>query len=223
MSRTRPLQIDCPVCQASLEVEALDSINADRHPELREGVLEGSLQATKCACGANVRLAPTLSYLDVKRGQWIVVRPLEELGAWAAQEEAARALHAQAFGPSAAAAAQELGQGLTARLVFGWDALREKVLLRQLELDDVTVECLKLLAMKQEQLVPEAGQEMRLLAGDEQHLRLALLDGRTGQVATGLEAKRELYDEVASEPGWAKLREQLSAGLWVDGQRLYLD
>lgn len=222
MSRTRQASVTCPGCEARLGVVTYSSVNADRHPELRAAVLDGSLQRVACACGVTVRIGPELSYLDVAHGHWIAVEPHERLRDWRDRERAATALHAVAFGPAAPEAARELGAAVTARLVFGWDALREKLVARELGLDDVALEGLKLLIMKQQGLLPQAGEELRLLSGDGERLRLGLVTVATGEAPTGVEAPRSLLDDVGGDADWAPLRADLSAGLFVDAQRLYL-
>lgn len=221
MSRTRQASVTCPGCGGRIGLETFSSVNADRHPELRAAVLDGSLQRAGCACGVTVRIGPELSYLDVAHGHWIAVEPHERLPDWRDREQAATALHAVAFGPAAPQAARDLGAAVTARLVFGWDALREKLVARELGLDDVALEGLKLLIMKQQGLVPQAGEELRLLSGDGERLRLGLVTVATGEAPTGVEAPRSLHDDVATGTDWAPLRADLSAGLFVDAQRLY--
>ena len=125
----------CPSCEAPLEFEAVSSMNPVRRPDLKAAIMDHSLQRTPCNCGASVRLEPTLSYLDPDQKLWIVARPYPDLGDWKNQEDAAQALFDQALGADAPSVAQEIGQGMSPRVVFGWPALREKLYARDLGLD----------------------------------------------------------------------------------------
>jgi len=81
-----------------------------------------------------MRLPAHLSYLDVGRGQWILTEGITHLPEWRAVEAEARTIFAQSYGDSAPGMAREIGAALTPRLVFGWPALREKLLSRELGL-----------------------------------------------------------------------------------------
>ena len=223
MSRARPLTLTCPECQASLQAEVLESVNVDRHPQLRDAILEGTFQRFDCACGVSIQLEPeALSYLDVGRKQWLVFQPHGNLADWRAQEPGVQTLFDQALGSQASAPAQELGRGISPRLVFGWPALREKLLARELGLDDVRLECVKLALIKNQGLVPEAGQELRLAGRRGEALVLEHLDVASRSVLQSFGVPQGLYEEISGDGGWASLVEQLSAGPFVDVQRLWL-
>ena len=99
MSRFIPLAIKCPACQEPIEFEATASVNADRRPDLRDQIISGSFQRTKCPkCAALFRLDPELNYLDVGRGQWIAIYPYSKINDWEAVEADTRAAFDLAFG-----------------------------------------------------------------------------------------------------------------------------
>lgn len=222
MSRTHSQTVSCPGCAAPLEFELRSSVNATRHPELRTAILGGTLQRLECACGATVRVAPELSYLDTERKQWLVARPHERLSAWREEEAQAQALYDQALGANAPAVAQELGEGIAPRLVFGWAALTEKLVASEAGLDDVTLECLKLRLMKDKGIVPVAGQELRLAGATSDALELCLIDVVKEGVVIRAELKRAAYDAIEAAPeAWAGMRAPLGEGLFVDAQKLY--
>lgn len=223
MSRTRPLTLTCPECQASLQAEVVESVNVDRDPQLRDAILEGTFQRFDCACGVSIQLEPeALSYLDVGRKQWLVFQPHGNLADWRAQETGVQTLFDQALGSQASAPAQELGRGISPRLVFGWPALREKLLARELGLDDVGLECVKLALIKDQGIVPEAGQELRLSGRRGEALVLEHLDVSSRDVLHTYGVPQGLYQEISADSGWASLVAQLSAGPFVDVQRLWL-
>ncbi len=90
MSLFNHATVTCPHCAAQFAVEAAASINADRRPDLRQQIIDGEFQAQTCpTCGTRFRLPPSLSYVDIARGQWILAYPADELPNWPALEEQA--------------------------------------------------------------------------------------------------------------------------------------
>src|SRR5581483_8553084 len=132
--------VKCSNCGTENGVEVSASVNADRRPDLRTAILDGSFQAVPCAsCGTTLRLPPHLTYLDMGRGQWIVVDAFAALPNWKASETEAQGAYDLAFGADAPEAAREIGEGLSPRLVFGFPALCEKLIVGDLGLDDTTL------------------------------------------------------------------------------------
>jgi hypothetical protein len=200
------------------------SVSAVRAPELRAQILDGSFQIHRCSCGGSVRFETELSYQDLERKQWIVHHPYPKLAEWGQLEDQAQRLFDLAFGEAASRTAQELGQGISPRVVFGGTALREKLLARELELDDVTLECVKLALMKREQLIPKTGEELRFAGLREGALEIAHMAPARMQILGVYGVGRGFYDEVAADTAaWSRMREQLEGGPFVDAQRLYLD
>lgn len=220
---TQTLTNPCPSCQAPLEFEAVSSMNPARRPDLKAAIMDHSLQRTPCNCGASVRMEPTLSYLDPANKLWIVARPYPDLGDWKNQEEAAQALFTQTLGADAPGVAQEIGAGISPRVVFGWPGLREKLLIRDLGLDEVTLECMKLALMRDQGIVPEAGQELRLIAEEGDDLALSMVWPLTESSGETYGAPRALHEKIKAEPGpWEALATQL-VGPFLDIQRLFID
>ena len=95
MSIFVPMTVQCPACQERLSLSAVFSVNADRRPDLRKAILDRSFQVENCPkCQERFRLDPAFSYLDVGRGQWLSVQPLDQLESWiAAEDEALLALY----------------------------------------------------------------------------------------------------------------------------------
>ncbi len=115
MSLFNQATVTCPHCAAQFDVAVVASINADRRPDLRQAILDGTFQAQTCdACGTVFRLPPNVSYVDVERGQWIMAYPADELENWAVLETHATEIFDAAYGPAAPAAAREIGAGLDA-------------------------------------------------------------------------------------------------------------
>ena len=94
-------------------------------------------------------------------------------GKWEQLEQSAREAFANSYGEHATPAAQEIGRDLQTRLVFGWAALREKLLLAENNLDDVTFELVKIALLR--------GMEQPPLSNDSE-LRLVTLDESEGEL-----------------------------------------
>lgn len=223
MSIFHPATMSCPSCGTDTTVQRTASVNADRRPDLRAAILDGSFQAEPCSkCGATLRLPPHLTLLHVRGAQWIMAEPVSLLAQWTQVEDEARATYAETFGDAAPPLARDIGKDLQVRLVFGWTALREKLIARDLGLDDVTLELLKIAVMRSVDGAPLSDEtELRLTGGDEVSLDLVWVVAATERVLTGVTVPRILYDGIAADAdAWAALRDQFAGKLLVDLRRL---
>ncbi|HSI56712.1 MAG TPA: CpXC domain-containing protein [Ideonella sp.] len=225
MSLFMPLNLSCPKCGHLNNAPVAGSINADRRPDLRQAILENRFQDTTCSqCGTGFRAECNLNLLDMGRQQWIAALPARSMVEHLKLEEDALKAFDKSFGAGAAPAAREIGSALAMRTVFGWPALREKLLLRDLGLDDVVVECMKVELLRR---LPEAplspGNELRLVGLDERTLAMAWVDALSEEVLETMQLDRALYDAIAQDPaGWAEVRAALTLGPFVDMQRLFM-
>jgi hypothetical protein len=226
MSLFSASSVACPACNQPVDVQAVDSVNADRRPALRTQILAQTFQQQDCPhCSKPFRLVPRFNYTDLRRRQWIVAAPLAALGAWRAQEERAQALFDQVYGDQAPDAARELAAGLTRRVTFGWPGVREKLLAGEHGLDDVTLELCKLSVLRSGTPAPlGAGTELRLLDVDGDDLVFGWLRAADESLGPVLRVARAVYDEIAADEGgdWADARASLDAGLFVDLNRLLI-
>lgn len=223
MSVFQTIKVSCPACGQTVQVEAVYSVNGDRRPDLREAILERTFQRETCgACQGSFRLDPEFAYLHVGRGLWLAVFPLQRLGEWEVAEQEAREAFDQSFGPAAGAGAQEVGAQLRPRVVFGWAALREKLVIQQAELDDVTLELVKIAILRAQEGSPLSdGTELRLVGADDESLILAWLDSADETIVDALEVPRMIYHQVEQDrTAWQQVRTPLEEGLFVDMQRL---
>ena len=223
MSVIRNETVSCPKCQAVLDIDVLESINADRRPDLRQAIVEGKLQVETCsACAAQFRVAPSLNYIDAGRGQWISAQPLEQLGAWPEVERTALRSFQVAYGPEAPPPARAIGADLQARVSFGWSGLREKIIAREAGLDDRVLEFLKL-AIVQAGSKLSPGRELRLEAVEGDSLVMIWTDSRTEAQLEILAVPRSLYNDIAADrAAWAGVDGLMGEGPFVDLQKMFL-
>lgn len=225
MSLFHPAVTTCPKCGTKAEVQRVGSVNADRRPDYRTAILDGSFQAANCGrCGERLRFPPHLTYLDVGRNCWIAVEPASLISRWETIESEVFEVFDRGFGRSAPPAAQELGRSVRPRLVFGWAALREKLRCQDLGLDDVILELLKMAVMRQVNAAPAADQtELRLMAGDGATLRLQWIESDSESALASLDVPREVYDEIGEyAEDWALARDKFSGVFLVDVGRLLI-
>jgi len=226
MSLFQSTTLPCPACGTNVDFQAVNSVNVDRRPDMRDSILAGSFQREACSkCGKAFRLDPEFNYLDVGRNQWFAVYPHVDMERWREVEEDIVPLYARAFGSKAPELAQQMGKDIHPRLVFGWPALWEKLALADRGLDDVQLELMKLGILKGMEESPfDEDTELRFLeippnAPDE--LALAWLHSETAEVVQTMRVPRELYDDVAENPeAWQALRTELEQSLFIDMSRL---
>src|ERR1700759_2618037 len=64
MSLFSTTQLQCPKCQQMTSREGVGSLNADRRPDLRQQILDGTFQIVECShCGHTFRLEPDFNYV----------------------------------------------------------------------------------------------------------------------------------------------------------------
>jgi hypothetical protein len=117
-----------------------------------------------------------------------------------------------------------MGAGMKPRITFGWGGLREKLVAVDHQLDDVTLEQVKLAIVRTSETSPLSNEtELRFISVEEGKLVMAWIRAQNEQVVETLRVPRKLYDDVAAdEEGWRALRKDLSAGLFVDMNRLFV-
>jgi hypothetical protein len=144
MSSWKAQPVACPRCGAEQTVQIARGLHISRLPAVRRQILDGTFHRFPCpGCGQVIRVDCPLAYTDFRRGHWIHVGLPDELPRWRAIETETLALFDRtvARGPAVLRAA---AAGFLVRVVFGYEELREKLLLLDAGLDDGIVECLKL-------------------------------------------------------------------------------
>lgn len=142
MSTFRTYEATCPACEHRWSVEIARGLHITRLPHIREQLLSGTFQVCPCPkCGSPTVFEATVVYTDFERHEYIACET-----AASASWQAAIARHQTVFrdcfehGPPIA---QEMGQAFKRRLVYGFRALREKIVLWDAHLDDRVVEAVK--------------------------------------------------------------------------------
>lgn len=205
----------CPHCGAAQVVKVARSVNGGRSPQLRQAVIDGVFQRPACGrCGRGFVVESTFSYVDFSRQHLIVCHPIGAEPEWRRHEAELQELVAREFTFSEVAEARALGDGLVTRLVFGLDALREKLLCFDSGLDDRLLEVVKVLALGSDARLRSGGDARpRLVAVDDQTLRLATTDAE-------IVIDRHEYDSIAGPEGrWTVWLARLD-GPYVDLARI---
>lgn len=224
MSIVKPATLICAHCGHEQEVPYIHSINGDRKSELRDRILDNTIGQVTCeGCGVTLRSPPELTYWDQTNRLWLNVRPPQDENDWMTHEAETANVHAVTFGITAPPFVQELAEGMTKRLVFGWAGLREKLICQLEGIDDVTLELAKLAVMREgEGLSLPQGAALRLASASDTELTFVWLVGLVESCEGVLDVPRALLHEIEATPeAWRSLRADLEQGFFVDVLRLF--
>jgi len=130
-------------CGVAYVIPLVDSINASRHPHLRARVLDGTLHRHRCACGRELVLERDLFYFDFARRQFLGVYPPRDLVDADLRARELVSIFETTLRDSAPAAVAATAEEFLVRVCFGYDELREKLLLDEAGLSDLALEELK--------------------------------------------------------------------------------
>jgi CpXC protein len=222
MSIFHPATLTCSQCGTEASVERSASVNADLRPDLRAAILDGSFQATECAkCGAKLRLPPHLTYLELDRNTWIAAEPASQIEDWNKIEDDVWPVYDRAFGSGAPQVVRKLTARVRPRLVFGWPALREKLIAADLSLDDITLELLKMSILRHVDGPPLADEtELRLIGAEGDALSFAWFHQVSEEQLARLDVPRDAYDGITADAQtWAPLRAKFEGVFLVDLRR----
>jgi hypothetical protein len=143
MSITRTTFVDCR-CGARLEALVADSLNAARHPHLKQAVIERKLHLFVCAlCQRPITVEKEMLYVDIPRRQFIGVYPEAERARERACGEELLRVFAQTVADNAPGVVRELASDFFVRVVFGYEELREKIVADDAGLSDLLLEIIK--------------------------------------------------------------------------------
>lgn len=137
-----PYELVCPVCGHASWVELASGIVIRLMPAAREQILNGTFQVFTCpACSRASAVETSAVYTDFERGHYIATESAAGLS-WQAALLRHRSIFDDCF-VNAPSIARELGRKIKKRMVFGFRALREKLVVWDAELDDYVVEAVK--------------------------------------------------------------------------------
>jgi hypothetical protein len=132
----------CPACATKFQVEIALGLHITRLPDIRRRICDGTFQVARCpGCGKDTVFEATVVYTDFQRGEYVATETPRS-ATW----QTARARHETIFRDSfehGPPIAQEMGVKMKRRIVFGFRALREKLVLWDAGLDDRVVEAVK--------------------------------------------------------------------------------
>ena len=226
MSLFEEVATHCPACKVEVSYEMVHSVNADRRSELRDAILDRSFQVLTCeSCGENFRIEPQFTYIHMVGKQYFSVWPISSIGNWAAMEKRGDQSFLTFYGPASSEAAQQIGREMVRRTVFGWAALREKIVAAAAGIDDVTLELAKVAILRWADGIEEnADVEMRLLDVSEDGLLIfGTYDPGSEAEGQQITVPKDLLAEIeADADGWKSLRERLTDSSFVDAQRLQM-
>jgi hypothetical protein len=226
MSIFRTVEVTCPSCDAAVSFDLVHSVNADRRPDLREAILDRSFQRQACpSCAYEFRVEPELSYMDMRRGQFLAVWPSQAVEDFETYERRSRSSFEQAYGVDAPPEAQDIGRLLTPRVVFGWIALNEKLIAQEGGVNDVLLELAKLALIRTGADGPGLGTstELRLIGVEDQKLVLGWFPRGEEELTEVVAVSKDLLQEIESQPDqWKELRDELANSYFVDYRRFYI-
>jgi hypothetical protein len=210
VSQTATHEVRCR-CGATVSVFCADSINAERHPHMRDAVLARTLHVFQCeACGGSIVVDKPLLYVDLVRRQMYGVHPASARAGERAHGEALIATWSRSVGDQASAAVREGfgGDAFHVRLCYGLEELREKLIAHDAGLRDLVIEALKAEAMAATEALQPLGVVALRLDSVGPDGQLALLAERASDPPTvldvGLVIDRARYDALAALP-WQDL------------------
>jgi len=214
MSQTATREIECN-CGVKLSVFCADSINAERHPHMRQAVLDRQLHVFRCtSCNVGIVVENRFWYIDLERGQFYGVFPTAERAHERACAQAVHDAFELALGSKAGATARALfpTDKMHVRVCFGNEELREKMIIQEAGLLDLAVEVLKAKLLVETHRfgadVAKLGVHTLRLDHVEDNGDLAFHFEQSGTptrvLEVGVVISRAQYDEIAAVP-WQEL------------------
>ena len=157
MSITRTERVEC-VCGAPVTMSVADSLNAGRHPHLKQAILDRNLHVFRCdACGGPLVIEKDLMYLDFERKQFFCMYPRHERAREADCSAQVKRAYASWMVDNAPKFLVEYGREVLVRVCFGYEELREKIVIDDAGLSDLVVEAVKLDVLTADPWFEQAG------------------------------------------------------------------
>ncbi len=217
MSVFRDEEVVCPHCGKEQVRSVAHSINPRRSPQHYQEILSGSFQRVRCeSCEQSFVIGHPFLFLDLPHW-WIACYGAGEAQEWRAREQEAQEVLAEA---GVAGLPHGLLQGIKLRVVFGLEALREKLVLMQLGLPDVALEAFKLCVEKRADPRSAAPYRLRLERELQGQLHFSIQHPQAREVAQRALPLAALLEYAHGRLFSRELARQLAAGPYVDLARL---
>ncbi len=219
MSISTPVTLICDFCQHPNAISQMGSLNLDRFPELKMELFNHTLGSFTCEkCQKLYRLSPEFPCHYLDRSLWLAVYPKEKIKDWRNLEAMSLKLFNVALGSDASSAAQEIGKGVFPRLVFGWEALKEKILIADHKLKDSDIELCKMIIMRDLSPLILEGLEIRLDEVTADTLLFNTINIESGAVIKDqIQLSFDYINEINEAPeAWKEIRDSVEEGIWVD-------
>ncbi len=204
--------VGCP-CGAEFQAQLADGLHITRLPEVRQKILDGTFHTVTCpGCRATGVVHTKTLYTDFQRFHWVAVAPRWMVGDY----EAWDAVVTEEFHKNLRVAAPPMITALAGqfvvRLVFGLDALAEKLKAWDAGLDDAAMELVKWRLIQGHPELISPGFRLRLVEADRQRWHLGFSIERPGVPGvTLLDVSLDAYVEVVDR------LEEAPEGLFVPG------
>jgi hypothetical protein len=171
MSTWDDVTVACPFCAHAFQVPIASGLHISRLPHIRERILDGELHRFDCpACTRRIEVRRPIIYADFERGDWIEVWPAQDVARWPELAAKCAANQRRAF-ERGAPMLRAHAERFRVRIVFGYDELREKLIVWDARLDDLSIECLKLVAIRRDPSI--FGERDRILVSEIQPPRIS--------------------------------------------------
>lgn len=172
MSTWQDTVVQCPRCATELAARIALGVHVTRVPQVRQQILDRTFHALACSgCQAELQIEQPFIYTDFGRNQWLLVATPADRRQWQDWEQRLERDLARAF-EHGSPLAHDLGKQLLARVVFGYEELREKLVIWSANLEDAVVECLKVRAISADPVLATPGSALivdRITRDDEIH------------------------------------------------------
>jgi hypothetical protein len=210
-----PYVVQCG-CGATVTANLADGVNVSRTPAIRREILEGRFHKVGCpACGTVVTAEKSFFYTDLDRQTFIQVKPRQDRhlsNSVSAGLDRALEYLPEALSPT---------DSRKVRVVFGMAELREKLLAEDLDLDDRSVEYLKVLVLNEHPFLLQKPRLRLMLDGatnDELQFVAAFdLEDQQFRVGIPLPAGREVAKDPPLLKAWSTDAGHSDAGLADNG------
>ncbi len=176
MSTYQSVRLACRACGLEQPLRYALTINLGRHPALEEEILAGTLNRLRCVeCAEITEFDEPVAVIDFARRWWLTCFPKRELVHYRALAVAVRHDFVQNILAGPERVHPLLEDPWQVRLVFGLDALREKLLVWRSGIDEAALEALKLALVQSEPA--RAFAPIMLQSAQDDQLELRASDG----------------------------------------------